>query len=201
MLPQIEAQVRDELNVKGVGLLEDAASVISLEVKPNLPLLGPKYGREVPTITAQLSQADAREVQELVNSGQQVRLEGHTLEPDEVMVSSADVEGYSVASASGYTVAVTTDVSEEMRLEGMARELVHRLQNMRREAGFDIADRIETFYDGDEEIGLILSVHGDYVEQETLSRAVVDHEPPDGAYVESHRIDGMDVTLGVLRVE
>ena len=143
----------------------------------------------------------ARWVHELVNSGQQVRLEGYTLEPDEVIVSSADVEGYSVASASGYTVAVTTDVSEEMRLEGMARELVHRLQNMRREAGFDIADRIETFYLGDEEVGRVLSVHGEYVEQETLSRALVDREPPEGAYVESHRIDGLDVTLGVLRVD
>ena len=112
-----------------------------------------------------------------------------------------EVAGYSVASGSGYTVAVTTDVSEEMRLEGMARELVHRLQNMRREAGFDIADRIETFYRGNEEIGRVLSVHGEYVEQETLSRAVVDGEPPEGAHVESHRIDGLDVTLGVLRAE
>ena len=201
MLPQIEAQVRDELNVKGIALLEDAASVVSLEVKPNLPLLGPKYGREVPNITSQLSRADARQVHGLVNSGQQVRLEGYTLEPDEVIVSSADVEGYSVASASGYTVAVTTDVSEEMRLEGMARELVHRLQNMRREAGFEIADRIETFYAGDEEIGRVLSVHGEYVEQETLSRVLVDREPPEGAYVESHKVDGSEVTLGVLRVE
>ena len=61
MLPQIEAQVRDELNVKGVALLEDAASVVSLEIKPNLPLLGPKYGREVPIITALLSRADCKE--------------------------------------------------------------------------------------------------------------------------------------------
>ena len=201
MLPQIEAQVRDELNVKGVALLEDAASVVSLEIKPNLPLLGPKYGREVPIITALLSRADAREVHEQINAGQPVQLEGYSLQPDEVIVSSMDVAGYSVASGSGYTVAVTTDVTEEMRLEGMARELVHRLQNMRREAGFDIADRIETFYRGNEEIGRVLSVHGEYIEQETLSRAVVDGEPPEGAHVESHRIDGLDVTLGVLKVE
>ena len=201
MLPQIEAQVRDELNVKGVALLEDAASVVSLEIKPNLPLLGPKYGREVPIITALLSRADAREVHGQVNAGQPVQLEDYSLQPDEVILSSMEVAGYSVASGSGYTVAVTTDVSEEMRLEGMARELVHRLQNMRREAGFDIADRIETFYRGNEEIGRVLSVHGEYVEQETLSRAVVDGEPPEGAHVESHRIDGLDVTLGVLRAE
>ena len=201
MLPQIEAQVRDELNVKGVALLEDAVSVVSLEIKPNLPLIGPKYGREVPKITAQLSRADAREVHEQINAGQPVQLEDYSLQPDEVIVSSMDVAGYSVASGSGYTVAVTTDVSEEMRLEGMARELVHRLQNMRREAGFDIADRIETFYLGDEEIGRVLSVHGEYVEQETLSRALVDRKPPEGAYVESHRIDGLDVILGVLRVQ
>ncbi len=199
VLPRIEAQVREELNVKEVALLEDAGSVLSFEIKPNLQVLGPKYGSRVRDIAAQLSQADPGEAHDVISSGRPVCLEDYTLEPGEVIVSSMSMAGYSVASGAGYTVAVTTGVSEELRLEGLARELVHRVQNMRREAGFDIADRIDVYYRGQDDVRRVLSVHADYVEQETLSRVIVDGEPPEGAYVESHKIDGLALTLGVLR--
>ena len=201
LLPQVEAQVRDELNVKEVALVEDAGSVVSFEIKPNLPVLGPKYGKELSVISDQLSTVDSAEVNELVSSGRPVQLEGYSLEPDEVIVSSIDIDGFSVASEGGNTVAVTTDVSEELRLEGLARELVHRVQNMRRDAGFDIADYIVTHYQGPDELGRVLSLHAEYVEQETLSKELVDQEPPSGAHTETHKVDGMDITLGVLRVE
>ena len=201
LLPQVEAQVRDELNVKEVALVEDAGSVVSFEIKPNLPVLGPKYGKELSAISDQLSRVDSAEVNELVSSGRAVQLEGYSLEPDEVIVSSIDIEGFSVASEGGYTVAVTTDVSEELRLEGLARELVHRVQNMRRDAGFDIADYIITHYQGPDELGRVLSLHAEYVEQETLSKELVAQEPPKGAYTESHKVDGMEITLGVQRTE
>ena len=113
------------------------------------------------------------------------------------MVNASDKEGYSVASEGGYTVAVTTEVNAELASEGGARELVHRIQNMRRSAGFDIADRIETFYLGDSGIEAVIEAHGGYIRQETLSDAVVSGEPPSGAYTESHNLDGAEVTIGV----
>ena len=201
LLSQIAPQVRDELNVKDVAPLEDAGSVVEFEVKPNLPVLGPKYGREVSAISRQLSQRDAGQVRELVSAGRPIDLDGYSLEPDEVLVSTADMDGYSVASEGGYTVAVTTDVTEELRLEGVARELVHRVQDMRRDAGFEISDHIDTYYQGSGELGHVLSVHSEYVKQETLSRNLFDQEPPEVAHVETHKIDNMEVILGLSKVE
>ncbi|MDA1348392.1 MAG: DUF5915 domain-containing protein, partial [Chloroflexi bacterium] len=201
LLSQIAPQLQDELNVKEVAALEDAGSVVEFEVRPNLPALGPKYGKDVSTINRQLSERNPGEIRELVSAGRPIELEGYSLEPDEVLVSTVDMDGYSVASEGGYTVAVTTDVTEELRLEGLARELVHRVQNMRRDAGFEISDHINAFYQVGDDLRHVLSVHSEYVKQETLSRNLFDQEPPEGAHVETHKIDDMEVILGLSKEE
>ncbi|MFQ5987416.1 MAG: class I tRNA ligase family protein, partial [Dehalococcoidia bacterium] len=107
-------------------------------------------------------------------------------------------EGYALATEGGYTVAVTTEISPELADEGMARELVHRLQTMRKHAGFDIADYILTYYQGGASIQRVIREFAPYIKQETLSRDLIEGIPED-AYTESHRIDGEEVVLGVLR--
>ena len=96
-------------------------------------------------------------------------------------------------------VALETELTEDLVLEGLARELVHRIQNMRRSAGFEIADHINTYYQGDGELDEVVAGHGDYVRQETLSREVVKGGPPEGAYTETHTINGVEVVLAVER--
>src|SRR5207244_11911886 len=121
----------------------------TFSVKPNLPVLGPKYGREVGRITQLLRAADPNAVAQAVRAGQKVALDGFELEPEEVLVEATAREGLAVVEEAGYAVALTTALTPELVDEGLARELVHRLQTMRRSAGFEIADWIRVTYDGD----------------------------------------------------
>ncbi len=199
LLDLVAPQVMDELNVRRVEAIEHDSEVASVTLQPNMPVLGPKYGRDLPRITRGLSAANAAEVASLVESGRQVEIDGFLLEPEEVLVSRGDQEGYATSTEAGYTVAVTTAITPELKLEGLARELVHRIQGMRRDAGFDIADHIAAYYDGGDELNAIVSAHGDYIRQETLSTELVNAAPPAGASQESHRFDGIEATIGLVK--
>ena len=109
------------------------------------------------------------------------------------------VAGYSVALDSGYMVAVDARITPELADEGMARELAHRIQNLRKNARFEITDRIVTYYDGPEDVSRVMTVHGDYIKQETLSDDLLAPVPDDTAKSETAQIEGMEVTLGVRR--
>jgi len=125
------------------------------------------------------------------------------LNPDVKVLSylaDRDGEKYAVASdASGFIVAIDIEITQELADEGMARELVHRLQTMRKHAGFDIADYILTYYQGAASIQRVIRGFAPYIKQETLSRDLVEGIPED-AYAESHKIDGQEVMLGVKRL-
>ena len=116
---------------------------------------------------------EAREVAEAVNAGRSVEVAGFTLDPEEVNLQAVEKEGLSVASEGEYAVAVPTTVSEELAREGMARELVHRLQTMRRSAGFEVVDQIVSYLVGEGAPMEALAAFESYVKQETLSREVL----------------------------
>ncbi|MBM3946791.1 MAG: hypothetical protein FJ315_05255 [SAR202 cluster bacterium] len=127
-------------------------------------------------------------------------LDGVELLPEEIIVRQLDKPGYAVASEGGYTAAVRTEVTPDLQREGMARELVHRIQNLRRDAGFDIADRITTWYQGAGIVHEAMERFADYVKAETLSLDLLGADPPSDARVERTKLDGQDVALGVRRV-
>ena len=97
-------------------------------------------------------------------------------------------------------VAVTTEITPALAEEGLAREFVHRIQNLRRDAGFDIADRIVTYYRGSDEVAAVFESQGAYIAAETLSQRIERAAPPAAAHTETQQIEGRDVTLGVIRV-
>jgi isoleucyl-tRNA synthetase len=115
-------------------------------------------------------------------------------------VTELDKPGYVTSSEGAYVVAVPTEISAELAGEGLAREIVHRLQTMRRSAGFDIADRIVTYYQGGAYIRRVMEDFADYIKRETLSRELVDGIPQEGAFTESHRLDDHNLLLGVKRL-
>jgi isoleucyl-tRNA synthetase len=194
----LREQVLDELNVHDVAEMGDTDLAGFLTFKPNLTLLGPKLGERVGDVTAAL-QAAPPEARVAALAGEQIEVGGFTLEPEEVQVGITDVEGYAVAREGSCLVAIDTRLTDELRDEGLARELVHRIQNMRRSAEFDIADRIVTWCVGDERVWSVMERHGDYVRQETLSLELRRGEPDADAYVEEHTVDGAAVKLGVRR--
>jgi len=198
---RLEGQLLDELNVKRLDVIEDATAYFDYEVKPNLPVLGPKFGRDMGEIVRGLAALDPNDVARKVEGGQPVEVGGRTLEANEVLVSVRPRAGFAVAEEGGYAAVVSTALTPELEDEGLARELVHRLQTMRKDAGFEIADRIRTWYRGDARIGDVMARFGDYVRQETLSVDLAEGEPPAGAFAQEQRLDGRTVTLAVQRVD
>jgi len=114
-------------------------------------------------------------------------------------VAGKEGSGYVLVGEANNNVAVSTIITVELEAEGMAREIVHRLQIMRRSAGFDIADYIVTYYQGDDYIKQVMANFGDYIKQETLSRQLVEGVPQESAFTETHNVSGYDILLGVKR--
>ena len=116
-------------------------------------------------------------------------------------ITELDKKEYDVNSEGGYGVAVSTEITPELAAEGLAREIVHRLQNMRRQAGFDIADYIVTCYQGDDYTGQVISVFADYIKRETLSREIVNEAPGNDIFSENYKLSGHDILLGVAKIK
>ena len=200
LLEQISSQVCEELNIRRVSVLDDEREVAEIEVKADMSRIGPRFGADTRNVLAALSKADSSEVYVAVAAGSSVTVGDYVLEPEDIVVTSSEIAGYSVVSEGGYSVAVTTEITPELELEGRARELVHLIQNMRRSAEFDIADHIVTYYGGDEALEEVIAAHGDYIRQETLSRELTRGVSPEGAYTEEQKVNGLAVVLGVVRV-
>jgi isoleucyl-tRNA synthetase len=191
--------VLEELNAKALRVIEDETAVVHYDVKPNLPVLGRKYGAGVATIRQGLAAMPAVAVAELVRRGQTVPVEGYDLEAEDILLEAKDHEGFAVAVDSGYAVAVATTITPELADEGLAREIVRRLQDMRRDAGFALADRITTWYSGDDEVARVIRAHAAYIQGETLSTKLAAGEPPADAFSAEHDLEGTKLLLAVRR--
>jgi len=202
-LERLAPQLLEELNVKELRIVRDQTDFLRFEVKPNLKLLGQKHGRAVQDIARALGAMPDRELGELaraVSAGREVEVAGKRLAPDELLINGREKEGFASAEDLGAVVIVSTEMTPELEQEGLAREIVHRIQNLRKDAGFEIADRIRTYVAGDGGLRDALDRFDAYVRQETLSVDLSDAPPPAGAHRETASIDGRDVTLAVERV-
>jgi isoleucyl-tRNA synthetase len=199
--------VTDELNVKAFEFVEEPRRLVTYRVLPDNKLLGPRFGSQFPKVRAAVVAADASEVAEKVLAGQPVTLlvDGQAVEllPEEVVIQTDPVPGLAVAAEHGITVAIDANLTPELQAEGLAREVVRRVQSMRKEAGFNIDDRIVTFYQFDgqqEQLSEVMKSWSDYICAETLSTALVEGELPEGAYRETHQIEGKTTHMAVQKV-
>ena len=201
LLDPLLDQVRDELNVGGVRILDAAGAAEHLTLRLNTSLLGPKYTDRLPDLRRAFAAASHDALVGPALAGQVVEVPGFTLEPGEVEVVPSDAAGLSGVLEGGCYVAVDTTITPELAREGLARELVHRVQNMRRSAGLDIADRIAVTYQGDEGLREILASGplADYIRGETLAVQLSEGPPEEDAYSETMRLDGMELTVGLKR--
>ena len=199
VLARQEALLLEELNVKALNTLEDEAGIVTFDVKPNLPVLGPRLGRELGAVRTALGALDGGEVAAAVRAGQTVTVAGHDLAPDDFLLEMRERDGYAVVSEAGYTVGVATTITDELADEGIARELVRHIQDLRREADFQLSDRITTWCEGGETVARVLAAHGDYVKGETLSVELFTEAPPEDAQQTRFTLDGVEVVAGVRR--
>ncbi|TMC03080.1 MAG: hypothetical protein E6J35_07655 [Chloroflexi bacterium] len=161
---ELAAIIRDELNVKAFEVRDDAKGLVRETVKPELKALGPKLGKDLPRVRQAL--ADGRFT---TREGNTV-VEGFTLSPAEVLVSHEGTAGHAVGRDAGAIAALVTDTTPDLEAEGLARELAHHINTMRREAGFDIADRIALRYEG--ALGQTIERFADFLQGEVLSTSL-----------------------------
>ncbi|WP_041554664.1 isoleucine--tRNA ligase [Oceanithermus profundus] len=189
-LEHFAAELADELNVKRVRVAGPDEALLSYRIKPNLPKLGPKYGRDLPKVRQALAAADPAAVARAVREGRAVELEGFTLEPDEVLVEALAPEGYVALEKEGYLAALDTRYDEALYLEGLARELVRALQQARKEMDLHVADRIRVGFEATGRFARALETHGERVAEETLALELTPGALP-GAF-ETHIEDAED---------
>jgi isoleucyl-tRNA synthetase len=193
--------VIDELNIKAMEFVDDVDELVDYKVLPNNKLLGPKFGADFPKVRAALSGLDPAEVAATVAEGEAVTFElnGETvsLSGEEILVNTEAVEGMAVAADKVVTVAIDTLLTPELIAEGLAREIVRRIQAQRKNAGLNIEDRIKTWYVAPDELDRVFKDWSEYIQTETLTTELVAGEPPADAFVEKHKVEGQECTLGV----
>ncbi len=195
--------VLDELNVKELRFAENRKELVRYVLKPDPAILGPKYGPLLPRIQEVVASLDATTWARRLQEGEPiaVTVDGEMVEllPEEVALEARPHEGYKVSEQGDCMVAVWTKLTDELIQEGLARELVRRIQNLRKEANFRIEEKIETYYQGDPDLIKVMREHGTYISEETLSLDIVESDGPEGSYSGSYQIDGKDITLHLVR--
>lgn len=197
--------VKDELNVKELVLTQEEGSIVKYKILPDNKLLGPKFGKKFPALRTALNAQNASDIARRVARAEIITLEvdGETVElqPNELLVQTQAAEGLAVASGEGITVAIDTTLTPELVQEGLAREFVRAVQTMRKDAGFNIEDRIITQYKTNSvTVREMVRMFGDYVKRETLTTELREGGLGDGFYSDETKLDGESVTIAIKTV-
>jgi len=164
--------VKHEVNVKEVELLEDASDILVKQIKPNFKALGPRFGKDMKLISNAIQKLQEQDIKEIEEKGVlEIEINGKSirLQSDDVEITSQDIEGWLVANQGAVTVALDVTISDTLKAEGIARELVNRIQNLRKDSGFRVTDRIEVFLQVDESLEDAIRLNLDYIKIETLT--------------------------------
>ena len=164
--------IKHEVNVKQVELLEDASDILVKQIKPNFKALGPRFGKDMKLIANAIQGLRANDIKQIEEKGGlDIEINGKSirLQLDDVEITSQDIEGWLVANQGAITVALDVTISEPLRAEGIARELVNRIQNLRKDSGFEVTDRIAVFLKADENIENAIKLNLEYIKLETLT--------------------------------
>ena len=147
--------IKHEVNVKEIELLEDASDILVKQIKPNFKTLGPRFGKDMKAIANAVINFNAEDINKIEQSGVlDIEINGKniTLALDDVEITSQDIEGWLVANEGSLTVALDVTITDDLRKEGIARELVNRIQNLRKDSGFEVTDRIDVALQKDDKI-------------------------------------------------
>lgn len=170
--------IREELNIKEILSGADLSNYVNFEIKPNLPVLGKKYGRFIPAIRKEISSMNQMELAQSINNGKSVfiNIEGCEeqieLTSENLLVTMKGLEGFAFAGEGEIGVVLDTHITEELKEEGFLREILSKVQNMRKESGFEVADKINLYVSGNSMLNDIVKKYEDVIKVETLSEKV-----------------------------
>ncbi len=198
----VEQIILDEINVKKIEYVDDDAEIVRKTAKPNFKTLGPKFGKSVQAIAGAIRNFGPKEIKEVETAGKlNVPLNGSeaTVTKEDVEILHEDIKGWIVETDNELTVALDTELTPELVNEGFAREFVNRVQNMRKDAGFDVTDRIKISFKSSDRLVSALQLQHQYVKNETLA-VDLDAAGNRGEYSASVDINGETCEISVERV-
>lgn len=168
--------IQSEINVKSIELLDDASNILVKEIKPNFKALGPRFGKNMKAAVEVINHLNEEQVKSL-EAGEtlavQINQEEANIEPNDVLIQSKDIEGWLVANGNGLTVALDIQLDDDLVNEGIAREMINRIQNLRKDAGFEVTDKIILYLSEDVALVKVFEKHQAYIQQETLTTKIV----------------------------
>ena len=169
--------IKHEVNVKEIEFIDDASGILVKQIKPNFRTLGPKYGKQMKDIATVINDFTQQDIQALERQGtKEITLDGKvlTLTLDDVEITSQDIEGWLVASSStGLVVALDATITDELRAEGIARELVNRIQNLRKDTGLEVTDSIRIRLQKQDTLEKAVRANEAYIKAETLANEIL----------------------------
>ena len=196
-----KSQIISEINVKSIEFLDDKNSLLVKELKPNFKLLGPKYGKIINDVAKEIKALSNSEIEKLENTGKLILIIGETeasITLDDVEVNYKDIEGLSVASGGGQTIALDLNLNNDLVNEGIAREIVNRVQNIRKSKGLEVTDKIEINIKRSVDLENAINSNLDYVKGETLAIKLYFSEKLDeGEIIE---FDNITTTITIKKV-
>ncbi len=172
----VSSLIKSEVNVKEIELLDDASGILVKQIKPNFKALGPKFGKDMKLVSSEIQSFTQEQINTVEKEGLiSIEINGKsiTLGTEDVEISSKDIEGWLVANADGITVALDVTITEELRKEGIARELVNRIQNARKDSGFEVTDKIKLTFLNLAELQQSVQANENYIKTETLTNELV----------------------------
>lgn len=164
--------IMSEVNVKEINFMDDSAGILVKKIKPDFKKLGPKCGKNMKSVAAMLQSLSQEEISQLEKTGQYtLEVEGNSIvvEKCDVEILSEDIPGWLVANNGSLTVALDVTITDELKKEGIARELINRIQNIRKSSGFEITDKINIFVESNENINDAINDHKEYIASQVLA--------------------------------
>ncbi len=202
-LEPVQNLILTEVNVKELEYLTDTKGVLVKKIKPNFKTIGPKYSKLMKAISAWIAALSQDDIYEIETKGfvePEIQGEKIELNRDDFEISSEDIPGWLVATEGKLTVALDITVTEELHYEGLARELVNRIQNIRKDSGLNVTDKIEIRISHNTQIEKAVELHLNYIKQQTLATRIDKLDNPDGSETTVELDDNIYTSIQVIKV-
>ena len=199
----VKGLILSEVNVKQLELIEDTTGIITKRIKPNFKTLGPRYGKymkQIAAMTAEFSQERIAQIEAAPETVLDLGAERITVTPADFEITSEDMPGWLVSTEGKLTVALDITLTDELRAEGAARELINRIQNIRKESGFEVTDKIRVEIEAKPAVEQALAGFSDYIAAQTLAVEVKAATAPAGAVVVDSDLDDEPLKIAVTRI-
>jgi len=202
-LLKMKEVILEEVNIKEFEILEDDSALVNKSAKANFKTIGPKFGNKVKFVAEEIKNLGKEEIK-LLEKGDSVSIkangESFSIGIDDVEILSVQITGWIVESENGVTVAVDTELTPELISEGIAREFVNRIQNMRKDAGYQVTDKIKIAFSGNSDIVLAIKSFANYISVETLADKIENTSNLDGGYIQDQKIGGEEIKIKIEKV-